>query len=601
MHVDLCDLNTCILLPTPIFTKCIKNCSHTIPKPSSISPRKTNMSFPKSSMQSQSDSKFDELRWVIQIRRTLEEDLDQDDDEVPVCIFNVPKALLVCAPDSYMPQQVALGPYHYWRPELYDMQRYKLAAARRIQKQLQSRKYQNLVDQLTRLDQRIRASYHKYLDFNGETLAWMMAIDASFLLEFLQTYAIQEGKVLTRVSSSMSHLVDYAGRKSAHNVILRDVVMLENQIPLLVLRKMLEFQLSSLDSSDDMLFSMLMGFCKEISPFKRMEDLPKIQVSQGSHLLDFLYQMIVPKVEEPSEITEAGDRDEGIEGKENSPTDSSYVKQALDEIWKLLSKIIGGPIRLIKKFLLSRAVKVILKLPWTILSNLPVFKIIKQPVEYFFSKTEVKAEDKASSSNDSISKPPSVEEISIPSVTELSTSGIRFLPTNGSISTIAFDAKTGTFYLPTISLDVNTEVVLRNLVAYEASNASGPLVFTRYTELMNGIIDTEEDVKTLRERGILLNRLKSDAEVSNLWNGMSRSIRLTKVPFLDKVIEDVNKHHSGRWSVKVSNAFKLYVVGSWQFLALLAVIFFLLLMILQAFCSVYSCTRINLPINTTST
>ncbi|KAG2723200.1 hypothetical protein I3843_02G137500 [Carya illinoinensis] len=558
------------------------------------------MFFPKPNIPSQSDSKFDELRWVIQIRRTLEEELDQDDAEVPVCIFNVPKALLVSAPDSYIPQQVALGPYHYWRPELYEMQRYKLAAARRIQKQLLSRKYQNLVDQLTRLDQRIRACYHKYLDFNGETLAWMMAIDASFLLEFLQTYAIQEGKVLTRVSSSMSHLVDYAGRKSAHNVILRDVVMLENQIPLLVLGKILEFQLSSLDSSNDMLFSMLMGFCKEISPFKRMEDLPKIQVSQGSHLLDFLYQMIVPKVEEPSEITEAGDRDEGIEGKENSPTDSSYVKQALDGIWKLLSKTNGGPIRLIKKVLQSRAVKVILKLPWTILSNLPVFKIIKQPVEYFFSNKEVKPKDEASSSNDSISKPPSVEEISIPSVIELSTSGIRFLPTNGSISTIAFDAKTGTFYLPTISLDVNTEVVLRNLVAYEASNASGPLVFTRYTELMNGIIDTEEDVKALRESGILLNCLKSDAEVTNLWNGMSKSIRLTKVPFLDKVIEDVNKHHSGRWSVKVGDAFKLYVVGSWQFLALLAVIFLLLLMILQAFCSVYSCTRNNLPINTTT-
>ncbi|KAG6665423.1 hypothetical protein CIPAW_02G159900 [Carya illinoinensis] len=451
------------------------------------------MYSPKSNIPSQSDSKFDELRWVIQIRRSLEEELDQDDAEVPVCIFNVPKALLVSSPDSFFPQQVALGPYHYWRPELYEMQRYKLAAARRIQKQLQSRKYQNLVDQLTQLDQTIRACYHQYLDFNGETLAWMMAVDASFLLEFLQTYAIQEGKVLTRVSSSMSHLVDYAGRKSAHNVILRDVVMLENQIPLLVLRKMLEFQLLSLDSSDDMLFSMLMGFCKELSPFKRMEDLPKIQVSQASHL----------------------------------------------------------------------AVKVIIKLPLTILSNFPVFKIIKQPVESFFSKG-VKPEDETLSSNNNISKPPSLEEISIPSVTELSASGIRFLSTNGNISTIAFDAKTSTFYLPTISLDVNTEVVLRNLVAYEASNASRPLVFTRYTELMNEILDTEEDVKALRERGILLNCLKSDAEVANLWNGMSKSIRLTKVPFLDTVIEDVNKHYSGRWSVKVGNAssFTLLVHGS---------------------------------------
>ncbi|KAK9923035.1 hypothetical protein M0R45_031470 [Rubus argutus] len=49
-------------------------------------------------------------------------------------------------------------------------------------------------------------------------------------------------------------------------------------------------------------------------------------------------------------------------------------------------------------------------------------------------------------------------------------------------------------------LDGNTEVVLRNLVAYEASTVSGPLVLARYTELMNGIIDTKEDVKLLREK-----------------------------------------------------------------------------------------------------
>lgn len=67
---------------------------------------------------------FDESRWIIQIRRTLDEELDEF-SEVPVCIFNVPKPLMVTDPDSYVPQEVALGPYHYWRPELYEMDRYR--------------------------------------------------------------------------------------------------------------------------------------------------------------------------------------------------------------------------------------------------------------------------------------------------------------------------------------------------------------------------------------------------------------------------------------------------------------------------------------------
>ncbi|XLT07508.1 hypothetical protein HN51_053301 [Arachis hypogaea] len=162
---------------------------------------------------------------------------------------------------------------------------------------------------------------------------------------------------------------------------------------------------------------------------------------------------------------------------------------------------------------------------------------------------------------------------------------------NGCISSINFDAKTCTLYLPIISLDVNTEVFLRNLVAYEASGSSGQLVVARYTELMNGIIDTEEDAKILRERGIVLNHLKSDLEVANIWNGMNKSLRLSKVPKLDKVIEDVNKFYSGTTKVKVKKFMKVYVFGSWQFLTLLAAIFMLFLMALQAFCSVYTCSR----------
>ncbi|KAL9371164.1 hypothetical protein Peur_036304 [Populus x canadensis] len=507
-------------------------------------------------MSSNSNLSFDEHRWIINIRRTLEEELEND-AEIPVCIFNVPKALMTSDPDSYTPQEVAIGPYHHWRPELYEMERYKLAAAKRTQKKIQSLKFQHIVDHLSKLELKIRACYHKFLDFSNETLTWMMAIDASFLLEFLEIYAIKEGIAITRVSSrSMSHLVDYAGRKSAHNAILRDMAMLENQIPLFVLRKILEVQLSSLELADDMLCSMLLGFCKELSPFKLMQDIPKIHISQCAHLLDYLYDMIVPKVEAPPEIiSEADDQPEAMEGRYNSSGNSSHIRDLFSEIWKIITRLNKGPIK--KK------------------SN----RRMRTRIE--------------------VNRPPLVEEITIPCVTELSKSGVCFAPTTGNILSITFDVKAVTLYLPVISLDVNTEVILRNLVAFEASNASGPLVFTRYTELMNGIIDTEEDVKFLREKGIILNRLKSDEEVANLWNGMSKSIRLTKVPFLDKVIEDVNKYYNQRWTVKVGKFMKRYVFGSWQFLTLLAAIFLLLLMTLQAFCSVYRCSRV-LHINSTT-
>ncbi|XAR50502.1 hypothetical protein NMG60_11004845 [Bertholletia excelsa] len=511
---------------------------------------------------------FDEERWVIQIRRTLEEELEEDGD-IPVSIFSVPKNLLASDPESFIPQEVAIGPYHHWRPQLYEMERYKVAAAKRAQRRFENIKYHDLVDQLLKLESRIRASYHRYLDFNGETLAWMMAVDVSFLLEFFQVYALRQGNVLARVSSRMSHLVDIEGRKSAHNAILRDIIMLENQIPLFILRETLEFQVSSPELAYEMLLSMLIGLCKELSPFKTPKGLTNLQVSDYTHLLDFLYTTMVPKSEaHSSEIIEIDEQsNEATERKGDSVEKKNYVKQLLSEVWKLLSKLNKAPIRVIKKVLFSRPVKAILKLPWTILSNLPGFKVLKLP-------------------------PPSVEQITIPSVTEMFKAGIKFMPTKGNISTVGFDPTTASLSLPTITLGVNTETVLRNLVAYETCNGSGPLVFTRYTELMNGIIDTDEDVKLLRESGIILNHLKSDLEAANLWNGMSRPVRLTKVPLLDKVIEDVNKHYNGRWKIKVKKMVKSYVFGSWQFLTLLAATFLLLLMTLQAFCSVYSCSRL---------
>ncbi|XP_042507459.1 putative UPF0481 protein At3g02645 [Macadamia integrifolia] len=303
-------------------------------------------------MTSNSNPSFDQLRWVIQIRRTLDEELE-DDTGVPVCIFNVPKTLVASKPDCYLPQEVAIGPYHYRRPELYEMERYKVAAAKRTQKQLQNLKFENLVDQLMKHEPRIRACFHKYLDFNGETLAWMVAVDACFLLEFLYVYAIKEDKVLRLpILSTMSHLVDYSGRKSAHNALLRDIVMLENQIPLFLLRKILEVQYSSLDAADDLLHSMLMGLCKEISPLKMIESFPcSIQVSDCAHLLDSLYQIIVPTSKLQSEMTEAPEDQNAPANEDEKFEDSSYVKKLFNERWKLPSKLKEGTIKCLSQAL----------------------------------------------------------------------------------------------------------------------------------------------------------------------------------------------------------------------------------------------------------
>nr|XP_043616384.1 putative UPF0481 protein At3g02645 [Erigeron canadensis] len=545
---------------------------------------------------------IDENEWVESMRQSIVAQDQEEDENVPVCIFTVPQVLLATDPESYIPQQIALGPFHHWRPEVYDMQRYKLAAARRTQK-LMNVSFERIVEVMKKKEEaRIRSCYHKYLEMSGDALVWMMAVDMSFLLEFLQVYSTkEEGRVLKKVTSSMSHLVDGSGKKLSHMAILRDVVMMENQIPMFLMKTMMEHQHKKVvnyqekSTAEETLKKMLMGLYHELTPFQEKE-LPNVDVDDCDHLLDFLYHMTVPNNKErgimEAEIIEIEDETTGEvkDGDEGGIyAKDSEVRSFLGYIWSLLSKSNTRLVKIFKKFF-AKPMALLIKLPWKILSNLPLLKLMKGPIESILEKFSGEGDEKSEDDRGE-PKAPTIEEITIPSVTDMAQAGILIAPVNGGISDISFDNITSTLYLPVVDLDVNTEVYLRNLVAYEACVAAGPLVVARYTELMNGIIDTEEDAKYLRERGIVLNHLKSDQEVADLWNGMSKSVKLTKVPKMDKVIEDVNKRYAQTWRVKIANFMNTYVFGSWKFLTVLVALFMLLLTGLQAFCSVYSCAR----------
>ncbi|KAK9054643.1 hypothetical protein SSX86_025722 [Deinandra increscens subsp. villosa] len=548
---------------------------------------------------------INEDQWVAIMRRSICEQDDEEIGKIPVSIFTVPQALLATDPKSYIPQQVALGPFHHHRPEVYDMQRYKLTAARRTQKYMNVT-FDRIVEIMKKQDEaRIRACYHKFLDMSGDKLVWMMAVDMAFLLEFLVVYSRkEERRALTRVTSSMSHLVDATGKKLSHVAILRDLVMVENQIPLFLIMTMLEHQLKEGENSSagEKLKSMLMGLYHELSPFQE-QDLAVVDIEDCDHLLDFLYHMTVPnskqpvphskeRIHETIEIEHEEISEQVREGdQESSFAKPSDLKRFTNFIWEILSKSKAGMLRLLKKVIFGRPVVLLTKLPWKIISNLPILKLLKGPIETMFENFRGEEQEK-SKDEGSEQKAPTIEEITIPSVTEMAKAGFLFKPVKGGIFDISFDVKTRTLKLPVVELDVNTEVYLRNLVAYEACVAKGPLVMARYTELMNGIIDTEEDAAYLRERGVVLNHLKSDKEVADLWNGMSKSVKMTKVPNMDKVVRDVNKAYGETWRVKMSKYLKKYVFASWKILTLFAALFMMFLTTLQAFCSVYSCARV---------
>ncbi|KAL0441672.1 UNVERIFIED_CONTAM: hypothetical protein Sradi_0106100 [Sesamum radiatum] len=472
------------------------------------------MSFFEQNMLTSSTSNFDERKWVDEIRKTLDEEIEEE-TEIPVTIFAVPKTLFISDPNSYTPQEVAIGPYHHLRPNLYDMETYKVSAAKRNQGELKNLKLQHIVANLSEMELKIRACYHRPLCFGSEALAWMMAVDVSFLFEFFEVCGVRKGKILTKVPSRLAHLISLSGHKTAHNAILRDIMMLENQIPLFVIEMLLKFQFSS---PEEVLFDMLMELSEKVSPFKMAADAArmKIEVKDCAHLLDFLYRFIVPLPIKSDALPasdvvdiDLNDKEEGGEPEDHEKSktpfsEPSHLRRLLSELWQILSRLSVRPMRLIKRIIFSGPVKVFVKLPWTILSRIPVIKLLKEPVErvftFFQQDKEKKGDERESSSSSSnTSKVPLLDEIRIPSVIQLSEVGVQFVPIYEGITSIKFDTKTLTFYIPIINLGVNSEVVLRNLW-HTRPAVLGPLVGNPIRrELMNGIID-DLDARFLSER-----------------------------------------------------------------------------------------------------
>ena len=175
-----------------------------------------------------------------------------------------------------------------------------------------------------------------------------------------------------------------------------------------MLRKILQLRYLSSESADDLLQAMLMGFCEEVSTFKMKKNKPMIQASESAHLLDYLYNTIVPKAEQRAAIT-------GIDDQEIYSDD---LKKFFSELWKLLSKmILSGPIKFLFKF------------PCFMLSKIPGFSNLAQPVKNLIFPQDNegnKSDAERSPSNKHMNKPPLVEEITIPSVTDLAKVEVRF-------------------------------------------------------------------------------------------------------------------------------------------------------------------------------
>ncbi|KAI3709374.1 hypothetical protein L2E82_39135 [Cichorium intybus] len=491
-------------------------------------------------------STFSEEKWAVQTRKILENEIPSDEN-IPIAVCHVPNSISVINPEAYAPQVISLGPYHYLRPELYHMERYKIEMVKSYWRPDQ---INLVVNKLNEIGPNIRACYHKHLDLDDDTLALMLAIDGLFLIYLL--------------SKPLNNFTDNAS-------VFSDVMMLENQIPMFVLKEIVN-SIGLSNKDDAKLFSMMQIFCKSQSPFQLPSYQQALQEKNVLHLLDLLHKMII--MHESTNGATMGQADLQTP----PPAASTQVQLSRRTSIKLEvdpdnDQLIQNAKEILASEVLSsiKPIRLIKSLPWGMISNLLA---------------------KNSGLQEVATTNPLVKEINVPSVSKLSKRAqIIFKPANQGTLKACFDHMTATLYIPVITLNGNSEVVLRNLVAYEMASSSSTLGYQnhllgQYVDFMSGIIDTKEDARLLRVAGIIKGNL-TDVQVADLFNGMNKS----SMEIYDDTVARTNAYYSQRWKVKANRFVKKYVYESWRFLTVISMLVLLLLMILQSVCSIYECKQ----------
>ena len=179
-----------------------------------------------------------EKSWLVDIRNELK-DVNPSTELAQWrkhSIYKVPACVKDLNPKAYAPQVVSFGPYHYGDEQLKPMEMHKHRALLHFLKRVE-KPFEEFVSSLEEVVQELQDSYQsleeKWKQDKDEFLK-LMIVDGCFMLEVLAVasggksgdYAFND-PVFS--SHGMLYVVPY---------IKRDMLMIENQLPLLVLEKL---------------------------------------------------------------------------------------------------------------------------------------------------------------------------------------------------------------------------------------------------------------------------------------------------------------------------------------------------------------------------
>ncbi|KAM0002626.1 hypothetical protein Hdeb2414_s0319g00866481 [Helianthus debilis subsp. tardiflorus] len=152
-------------------------------------------------------------------------------------IYKVPDRLRLVEPKAYQPNIVSIGPYHHGATHLRAMEKTKRSCFHGFfnpSKPDQPNQINAILKELKQMEQQMRSCYSEDLEIESEPFLNMMLVDSCFIIQLLrETGETDFSKKSVPIQRWMLP------------VLQRDLIMLENQLPMFVLNKVYDLTSSS--------------------------------------------------------------------------------------------------------------------------------------------------------------------------------------------------------------------------------------------------------------------------------------------------------------------------------------------------------------------
>ncbi|KAM7264582.1 hypothetical protein ACFE04_002265 [Oxalis oulophora] len=230
------------------------------------------------------------MEWTVEVDQRLKNMPDNSAEterwkkrsiyKVPACVADLNKK-------AYRPQAVSFGPYHHGEANLLPMEEHKQRALlhflRRSGKPIEA-----YIEALAHVVQDIQDAYDPLdakwkNDING--FLQLMILDGCFMLEILRTAIDSEEQDYAPNDPIFSN----HGKLYIMPYIKRDMLMIENQLPILVLRKLVSVETDD-SKNEEFVVKLILKFC---SPSTRASS----HIGKCLHVLDVYHKSLleVPK------------------------------------------------------------------------------------------------------------------------------------------------------------------------------------------------------------------------------------------------------------------------------------------------------------------